>query len=364
MVRRPYRAKLHCLFKAYIVMKLFLQLFAGTIASQLSLVSTASEPTGLVDTKLGVYFQRKDWELACDNTLACKAAGYSAEDEQSLAATILLSRKAGPNTPIKVTLRARMDTGQERSGSFRLLGSGLQYPLDVQLSESQSRAVLAHMRVKNALRLIVDNEPVSISLAGYSAIAIKFDDVQGRLGTPSALSRLPQNSRHENDVLRPLLTPTIVVPRLPVNTPVHPTTRAAIVTAIGPTECSVPDPEVIFDRLNARETLVSFRPCERGPYNSEGAFYVVQLRYPHQARRVLNEVPVSEFRNGILSGYQKGRGLSDCVTTMEFAWTGSEFRKSDLIGSGMCRGYPGGAWDMQTFISNVRNPNQSAGASR
>ena len=28
----------------------------------------------------GVSFSHKDWELACDNTLTCRAAGYSAEE--------------------------------------------------------------------------------------------------------------------------------------------------------------------------------------------------------------------------------------------------------------------------------------------
>ncbi|WP_410488919.1 DUF1176 domain-containing protein [Aeromonas hydrophila] len=27
----------------------------------------------------GLSFQHKDWELACDNTRTCRAAGYSAE---------------------------------------------------------------------------------------------------------------------------------------------------------------------------------------------------------------------------------------------------------------------------------------------
>ncbi len=28
----------------------------------------------------GVSFAHKEWELACDNTLTCRAAGYSAEE--------------------------------------------------------------------------------------------------------------------------------------------------------------------------------------------------------------------------------------------------------------------------------------------
>ena len=30
--------------------------------------------------KTGVSFSHKDWEVVCDNTLTCRAAGYSAEE--------------------------------------------------------------------------------------------------------------------------------------------------------------------------------------------------------------------------------------------------------------------------------------------
>lgn len=29
----------------------------------------------------GLYFRHQDWELACDNTGVCRAAGYQADDD-------------------------------------------------------------------------------------------------------------------------------------------------------------------------------------------------------------------------------------------------------------------------------------------
>ncbi|MFM5113577.1 DUF1176 domain-containing protein [Aeromonas hydrophila] len=49
----------------------------------------------------GLSFQHKDWELACDNTRTCRAAGYSAE---SGGLSVLLTREAGA----KGTLHAEL----------------------------------------------------------------------------------------------------------------------------------------------------------------------------------------------------------------------------------------------------------------
>ena len=34
--------------------------------------------------KTGVSFSHKDWEVVCDNTLTCRAAGYSALNQNSM----------------------------------------------------------------------------------------------------------------------------------------------------------------------------------------------------------------------------------------------------------------------------------------
>jgi hypothetical protein len=53
-------------------------------------------------------FSHKDWELPCDNTRTCRAAGYHEEDDGPNA-TILLTRAAGPNQPVKVELQLADD---------------------------------------------------------------------------------------------------------------------------------------------------------------------------------------------------------------------------------------------------------------
>ena len=55
-----------------------------------------------------ISFDYKDWELACDNTRTCRAAGYHPEDDEPNA-TILLTRAAGPNQAVTVQLQLADD---------------------------------------------------------------------------------------------------------------------------------------------------------------------------------------------------------------------------------------------------------------
>ncbi|MFX9065572.1 DUF1176 domain-containing protein, partial [Acinetobacter baumannii] len=58
-----------------------------------SIVSAAQKPTS------GLSFDHKDWQLACDNTRTCRAAGYSVDGDE-MPVSILLTRKAGPGQAV------------------------------------------------------------------------------------------------------------------------------------------------------------------------------------------------------------------------------------------------------------------------
>ena len=50
----------------------------------------------------GISFSHEDWELACDNTGTCRAAGYHTDGNSfERMVSVLLTRKAGTNTPVK-----------------------------------------------------------------------------------------------------------------------------------------------------------------------------------------------------------------------------------------------------------------------
>ena len=60
----------------------------------------------------GLYFQHKDWELACDNTGICRAAGYQTDDDFEQPMSMLLTRQAGVKTAVKGQLQIQEDIAQ------------------------------------------------------------------------------------------------------------------------------------------------------------------------------------------------------------------------------------------------------------
>ena len=72
-----------------------------------------------------VTFSHKDWDLSCDNTLTCRAAGYAADGEES-GSTVLLTRKAGSGEPVgnQVMLAHYSDAEQQEKSPPELVIAG------------------------------------------------------------------------------------------------------------------------------------------------------------------------------------------------------------------------------------------------
>ncbi|MBV2132078.1 DUF1176 domain-containing protein [Pseudomonas sp. MAP12] len=83
-------------------------------------------------TPAGVGFTHHNWQLACDNTRTCRAAGYQSDDDQ-LPVSVLLTRKAGPQQPV---------TGQVKLGYFVDYSALEQLPAEFRLAMSINRCGL------------------------------------------------------------------------------------------------------------------------------------------------------------------------------------------------------------------------------
>ncbi|HRK87093.1 MAG TPA: DUF1176 domain-containing protein, partial [Alcaligenes faecalis] len=70
----------------------FLSVPASCVLLAMSMGSAAAQSAGAT-------FSHKDWDLICDNTLTCRAAGY-AKDGVDKGATVVLTRQAGRDTPV------------------------------------------------------------------------------------------------------------------------------------------------------------------------------------------------------------------------------------------------------------------------
>jgi hypothetical protein len=327
------------------------------------LAGAQSQPTALgeIPRAQGLYFQHKDWELACDNTLTCRAAGYSAEDSLSSAASILLSRIAGAGTPITISFKALHDSNNnEVQGKFNLrlgttkLGA---FTFGADLSEVQSKTLLPRLLSGQQIELIQGAKRWRISLAGINAMALKIDEVQKRIGTPNALTASSRGTNDESNVAQPMPIPIFKIPKLPPQNGINEVVVQSIKKALPKIDCSAKTESISVMQLSDKKALVEVRPCERAAYNEENAYFITNIKAPHSPEQLNFDNPVNEYSLGVITGFYKGRGIGDCVSTAEYVWDGSRFLKSNASGSGMCRGFLGGAWDMPTVINKVDNPN-------
>jgi hypothetical protein len=142
-----------------------------------------------------VYFQHGDWEVACDNTLTCRIAGYCAEEDDDNSETqgcgsVLITRAAGPDAPLagQVMLADYGDGETEtppKSLTLRINGKAkgkLKNPKEGKfaLTAAQIQALLVAARRNGVIGFIGDTRFFTLSGAGVSAVLLKADEIQGR----------------------------------------------------------------------------------------------------------------------------------------------------------------------------------------
>ncbi|MDO5624889.1 MAG: DUF1176 domain-containing protein [Pseudomonadota bacterium] len=315
----------------------------------------------------GLTFSHLDWELACDNTRTCRAAGYSASEAQD-PVSVLLTRPAGAAAQVK----GEITVGDEGPGcpkALRVQGmdaASANVPLNTQtcqgkLSAAQVAFVLREAASASSMTFASADQDWTLSLHGARAVLLKMDEAQGRLNTPTALVR--KGTRPASDVLPPLAAPVIRVPKLPaVRRQDHALLPqiAAALRAHPPEDCRTltgedtsNDPAFkLVARLSDTQLLVSAL-CWRAAYNEGYGFWVVQDQPPHAAQLVT--AMGGDYADGLgeISYWQKGRGIGDCVSTGAWAWNGQAFVMSAEGATGMCRGFLGGAWQLPTHVSTV-----------
>ena len=316
-----------------------------------------------------VSFSHKDWDLICDNTLTCRAAGYSA-DNADPAATVLLTRKAGPATPIdnKVML-ADYDgqTAEKAPGAPQLLiadhslGKLMHVDGDAwQMTPLQFAAFIKALRQDSRIVFKDTANDYVFSSAGSSAVLLKMDDVQGRVGTKGAL--IKKGDKDESGVKAPVPVPVIV--KSPVTdktarnmTPAEAALiRPALLKLISQSESDC-DEERLADAwqiaaLNQTKSLVMI-PCWMAAYNGGDLYFVVDKDMKTSPELISDSA--NSYEEGVIGFAMKGRGLGDCWTNEEWVWNGQRFVQSLISNTGRCRLIrPGGAWDMIELRTSVQ----------
>lgn len=323
----------------------------------------------------GLSFTHHDWTLACDNTRTCRAAGYQADENGGEPVSVLLTRPAGPHQPVsaEVMLGQYDEITLPRQLTLQINDarpSALKYNAadgTADLSPAQVTALVESLAGNSRVVLIGnDGKRWTVSDRGASAVLLKMDEFQGRLGTPGALVR--KGSKAEASVLPALPMPVVklakVVPTRPGDEALATSAalRAALTAATSADDCEALHPgdsmisnegpqEITVQRLSADKLLVS-QSCWRAAYNTGDGYWVVNDRAPYQPKLVTASALGDEVRT-IQEGH-KGRGLGDCGSSTSWGWTGTQFVKTSESTSGLCRLVAaGGPWEMPTLVTEV-----------
>lgn len=319
-----------------------------------------------------ISFEYKDWQLVCDNTRTCRAAGYHQEDDGPNA-TILLTRAAGQRQMVKAELRLAddnepMPTAVAMSVDGRALGT-IRLDKDEHtghLSDSQTAALLPALLAGRPVAWTSGATSWTVSSAGSTAVLLKMDDFQGRIDTPGALVR--KGGKPETGVQPALPLPHIPAARVLGKTRLaHPFSAAAqreLMAALGKTvkddECTLLDSTKPADtpldgwQLDKEHLLVAHL-CWRGAYNEGYGYWVVANHGTYDP--VLVTTSASDYANGVISSAQRGRGIGDCMALADWTWDGRTFSQTSAATTGMCRQIAaGGAWTLPTIVTQTDKP--------
>jgi Protein of unknown function (DUF1176) len=323
-----------------------------------------------------VSFEHKDWELACDNTRTCRAAGYQAEESGGPPVSMLLTRQAGANTPVMAeVLLGEYDeaTSEGKKAAtqplfLRINGQSIGGALvwrdnAFALTAHQVKAVLSSLGRSSRITLHRGEMIWTLSDQGATAVLLKMDEFQGRLNTPGALMR--KGPRSESIVLAAVPVPVVVA--APLAQPLAFDTQfvernaEALKRAVGVKKaeevCTLWSEEreamrFAVTRLTANKLLLT-SPCWRGAYNAGDAYWVINDRPPFQPQLITESG--TDFSHSTLTASHKERGLGDCWTQVAWTWDGQKFVKTAQSTTGMCRLVAaGGTWNLPTLVTEIK----------
>jgi hypothetical protein len=279
-----------------------------------------------------------NWDVGCDNGLACRAIGFQPQGEEEFY-SLSIYRTAGPNAAPKASL--------DVDGVVAAVGDGKRVPLhfskDDELAAADVPALLGLVLASRKLEFVDRSGKVvaRISPQGSSAALRWMDDRQHRVGTVTAL--VAKGTQPASAVPGPPALPKVVV-GASSSKPPKKLSAATMAQIQKKYDCSPADfqkPE--FHRLDAGHTL-ALVPCIMGAYQGSSVALLVgddgDWHVPtfvgawHNREDTPDNVwkaeeltePEFEVKGLELWSAYKGRGLDDCGGMEGYAWDGSRFR--------------------------------------
>lgn len=330
----------------------------------------------------GVEFANQDWQVACDNTMTCRLAGYQAENNSELPVSVLLVRRAGANATVEGKVKLG---GAKESSSKALMQLGDRHRISLfindknygetktfsatagnaELTETQVSALLDALTKSSKIELVLRNSRWQLSDNGASAVMLKADEVQGRVGTASAFINREGTAKPSSNVIAPKPAPKLrfVAPNPKAVSSdnkkfgMRSSQLATMMkSTIKDTDSDCPNlsdkSPWRINRLNGSQLLVQHE-CWRGAYNVGTGVWVMNDSKPYNPTLVTTSA--TGYDEGKITSVQRGRGIGDCLAKSEWIWTGKSFEKSYESTTGLCRLIAaGGAWELPTYVTEVR----------
>ena len=340
----------------------------------------------------GWGFVQDDWQVVCDNTLTCRAAGYAEESQLETPASILLT--ALPKLAIpKAQVQFLSETSEQRFTDVELWLNGKNFGnltsnddgYTYDLTTQQTKYLINHARLNTKIEIKADGETWPISDKGMSAVLLKLDEVQGRVGTPIALVSKTSPNRQTLKSAKPVpgikkansyteanhkqLDPAkLTYFRKNIEKWVNIDAKQLIGSKDDMGDCELVNPKTdayqrmqeygadrldwTFTPVDAKHTLAS-HVCWQGAYNEGSGYWLINHEKP--SRPELITTSGTEYADGEIWAAHKGRGIGDCWNRSIWTWNGQTFAKSEEASTGLCRGFAGGAWELPTYVSKITN---------
>ena len=329
----------------------------------------------VAETPESVHFSHKDWEIVCDNTRTCRAAGYGVKEGE---VSVLFTRQGGSltDTSAKVMFGALNDENKEPADSEEAtliinyksqgkLTKGQYGSWDL-TSEQSAMLVAALIRSSNVM-FQYNGKLRELSGAGFNAAMLKMGDVQGRLNTAGAI--IKKGGKNDNDVPSAVEPPVIVA--APTNQPLVknliPKDRLDVL--VPQLKASAGDNCILYNdvegggwrqedialiNVDERYSLIE-KLCWRAAYNEGYAYWLIDAAL--QGEPTLITVSASSYDGEKIWLWQEGRGAGDCGRHAEWVWDGGDFKKSVEYGTGSCRSIgAGGTWLLYSWVTKVVKP--------
>ena len=313
----------------------------------------------------------QDWDLVCDNTGTCRMAGYQEKGDDPV--SILFTRAAGENAAVegKLTIlpfgEADRDVQVGQDIEIWLNGKSLGKVKHIsddapdKLTEEQTKALLSGLKKESEIRLTYGKTTLKVSDKGAAAAMLKMDEFQQRLNTPSALIR-PGQEKHA--VLAPKVEPKIDAVSVKNRKTIelkHGEKQFNHVLALLRKANSCDDEDITSQDITlyplTQNKVLAEALCVRGAYQGTNYYAVLDNKLSKVEQVLAEQYNRAEYDEkqgyAFVRGTYKGRGIGDCWSSQDAVWNGKIFIRTSEWTTGSCKGFPGGAWQLPTFVSDI-----------